>query len=572
MVNNIQKTPAAPPTIQKSATILVLLRYSIHPSLNNHHYSITHPRHTELTMPVITHTKNISGVGFTGSNVWNGSAEEIADRVRFVYPRVAVEVSSSTVPASEEKRASCSGWNCLNGAQQLGIVISCIVIGLTLLLALTYYKASRKEAGWARNSDNIAMRRTRCRQQPSPEDGRRASIVSRYTDNALPTLPGVRPPTAEPPVFFPLIMSYPTPTGPIYQAPPLLFHPHKEEISRPSTIYQPNIQPVVVPGTEQPPEDRAGPEKNKERTTKKNKRQSYQHHQTNGQQYPGGLYPRAPTIGQKFMRLFGMQTGRAETIASSRQESQERVNPAQVRQSNNDVQPSTMHVEEHSNKTAYPIRVPVEPLSPDSNAATVYSDDYVLPTPHGPIRTGSGAASIPSPGHRRHSSRRSVSRGSGHGEQPSTQVSISRDSRDGDGAELTDGGAHSPRRARSQLERTKTNRSRDHRQGRQADDRAGTILSLILGAVGIHLPTDRRSGEWKTQVKERKSQVLPDELRRDKRRDREKPRRTHERSLARPPMWHLTLLLLCLSIKGVVVMKRDGLVDKFHCKSECIQP
>ncbi|KAG7130764.1 hypothetical protein HYQ46_009831 [Verticillium longisporum] len=65
--------------------------------------------------------------------------------------------------------------------------------------------------------------------------------------------------------------------------------------------------------------------------------------------------------------------------------------------------------------------------------------------------------------------------------------------------------------------------------GRQADDRAGTILSLILGAVGIHLPTDRRSGEWKTQVKERKSQVLPDELRRDKRRDREKPRRTHER-------------------------------------------
>ncbi|KAF3352788.1 hypothetical protein VdG1_08725 [Verticillium dahliae VDG1] len=335
-------------------------------------------------MPVITHTKNISGVGFTGSNVWNGSAEEIADRVRFVYPRVAVEVSSSTVPASEEKRASCSGWNCLNGAQQLGIVISCIVIGLTLLLALTYYKASRKEAGWARNGDNIAMRRTRCRQQPSPEDGRRASI--------------------------------------------------------------PNIQPVVVPGTEQPSEDRAGPEKNKERTTKKNKRQSYQYHQTNGQQYPGGLYPRAPTIGQKFMRLFGMQTGRAETIASSRQESQERVNPAQVRQSNNDVQPSTMHVEEQSNKTAYPVRVPIEPLSPDSNAATVYSDDYVLPTPHGPTRTGSGAASIPSPGHRRHLSRRSVSRDSGHGEQPSTQVSISRDSRDGNGAELTDGGAHSPRR------------------------------------------------------------------------------------------------------------------------------
>ncbi|CRJ98150.1 hypothetical protein BN1723_008656 [Verticillium longisporum] len=54
-------------------------------------------------------------------------------------------------------------------------------------------------------------------------------------------------------------------------------------------------------------------------------------------------------------------------------------------------------------------------------------------------------------------------------------------------------------------------------------------MSLMLGAVGIHLPTDRRSGEWKTQVKERKSQVLPDELRRDKRRDREKPRRTHER-------------------------------------------
>ncbi|EEY20587.1 predicted protein [Verticillium alfalfae VaMs.102] len=395
------------------------------------------------------------------------------------------------------------------------------------------------------------MRRTRCRQQPSPEDGRRASIVSRYTDNALPTLPGVRPPTAEPPVFFPLIMSYPTPTGPIYQNPPLLFHPHKEGISRPPTIYQPNIQPVLVPGTEQQSQDRAGLEKNKKHTTKKKKRQSYQYRQTNGQQYPGGLYPRAPTIGQKFMRLFGMQTGRAETIASSRQESQERVNPAQVRQFNHNVQPSAMHAEEHGHETAYPIRVPVEPLSPESNAATVYSDDYVLPTPHRPTRAGSGTASILSPGHRRHSSRRSVSRDSGHGEKPSTQVSISRDSRDGDGAELTDGGAHTHRR--------------------QADDRAGTVMSLILEAVGIRLPTDRRSGEWKTQVKERKSQVLPDELRRDKRRDREKSRRTHERSLARPLMWHLTLLLLCLSIKGVVVMRRDGLVSKFHRKSERIQ-
>ncbi|KAM0284843.1 hypothetical protein ACHAQH_001764 [Verticillium albo-atrum] len=380
-------------------------------------------------MPVIIHLSRRPGFKPMEGNTWIGSAKELADHTSFMNPRSEDEVTRlfASTPAANEESASCSGWTCLKEGQRLGIVISCIVVSLGLLCAFQYYRNSRRKAGWARNGDNIAMRRTRRRQQESPEDGRRDSIVSRYTERALPTLPGVRPPPVEPPVFFPLIMSYPNPTGPVYQNPPLLFHPHREQIARPPRSYQPDAQPIAQPASQQHSQGRAAEDQNKERITKKAKFQDPQHFKGKRQQYPDAAYMRGPTVGQKLMQLFRMPVGRAETIASSRHESQEHFN---TQHNGRYSMRSSVHADEHEGEQHYPIQVPVGPFSPDSNAATVYSDDYVVPVPQSPVRSAYGTAAPSSSGRRRHSMRSSVSRDSRRNGQSNIKTS---DSKDGHG-------------------------------------------------------------------------------------------------------------------------------------------
>ncbi|KAF7558664.1 hypothetical protein G7046_g5493 [Stylonectria norvegica] len=213
------------------------------------------------------------------------------------------------------RHTDCVGWKCLTDAEKFGVVFSIVVTSVILILAYMYYLGRITDA---HQEQMVAYRRGRRR--------RRVSYPPIINPGQLPVVqqwPTYPPRTLYQPVMYNAVGSGTLPSRPLMFPPPYpqqpthIFYPNpisqqfqgqqfqgqpfqgqgQQPLSQPQNIHQ-------APGT--PP-----PERHRRNFTQRNFRPPWPS--------PDGLPPRQPTWRQRLGRALGLPTGRASTIESSSQ-------------------------------------------------------------------------------------------------------------------------------------------------------------------------------------------------------------------------------------------------------------
>lgn len=296
--------------------------------------------------------------------------------------------------------SECSGWKCLTEAEQCGIISSIVITSIVLILAYMYYLGRITSA----HQEIVLARRRRRRRR-----ARLANISVSHLP-AVPQYPSQAQQVVYQPVFYSLgstPFSPPraqVPAGPLPPQPVPIIFPTTPIPPRPTYVAVPHVQsgspPVNPPGN-----PRGRP---------------VQRHPPSESSYPSpspsqsrGLPPRQPTWRQRLCRAFGLPMGRASTIASSApgtpvqsrsgsaagRENTRRSLSASQRAEHSHVSRKSQesrrsrgrstkarHSSDHDREN-----VPRHE-SPDTNVATVHSDDYELAPIPGLVSGGRGPA------------------------------------------------------------------------------------------------------------------------------------------------------------------------------------
>ncbi|UPK90220.1 hypothetical protein LCI18_001155 [Fusarium solani-melongenae] len=308
--------------------------------------------------------------------------------------------SQHVSPLGPRNNNECSGWKCLTEAEQCGIISSIVITSIVLILAYMYYLGRITSA----HQEIVLARRRRRRRR------RRARLANISVSQlpAVPQYPSQSHQVVYQPVFYSLgstPFSHPraqVPPGPLPPQPVPIIYPTSPIPPRPTYVAIPHIRP-------------GGPQGN----PRSNPRgRPVQRHPPSESSYPSlspsqsqGLPPRQPTWRQRLCRAFGLPVGRASTIASSAPGTPIRSRSASAGGRENTRRSlSTSQRAEHSHvsrksqesrrsrgrsdKARYSNDHDREdeprPESPDTNVATVHSDDYQLnPIPE-PVSDGRG--------------------------------------------------------------------------------------------------------------------------------------------------------------------------------------
>lgn len=265
-------------------------------------------------------------------------------------------------PGLQQRDDQCSGWNCLTQAEQFGIIFSIVVISVILLVAYMFY------LGHAVSSHQEVVLERRRKQKKR----RGGTITQLPVVQNIPTYAhqiGCQP-------YAPHFSSTPTASYQVQFIPGYQFQQHGPAV-HPLHLgmfdCQPNVSPTIQgmrEGTdhpEQPPSPSPHVSEN--------------------------LPPLQPTWRQRLSRMFRLPVGRASTIASSAP-----VTPAPSRSHSTraHARPRSRSASAHAtinrdgsalvSRYLPPDHCPNEARrmdgtqSPQTNVATVHSDDYELPS------------------------------------------------------------------------------------------------------------------------------------------------------------------------------------------------
>ncbi|KAM6539734.1 hypothetical protein FALCPG4_18862 [Fusarium falciforme] len=292
----------------------------------------------------------------------------------------------------------CSGWKCLTEAEQCGIIFSIVITSIVLVLAYMYYLGRITSA----HQEIVLARRRRRRRRE------RLANISVSQLPAVPQYPSQSQQVVYQPVFYSLGSTPFSP--PRAQVPPGPFPPQPVPIIYSTSTIPPHPAFVAVPRIQQ------GSLRNSPRSNPRGR--SVQRHPPSESSYPSpspsqsqGLPPRQPTWHQRLCRAFGLPVGRASTIASSAPGTPVRSRSASAGGRENIRRSlSTSNCAEHSrvfrksqesrrsrgrsdkarHSSGHDREDEPRPESPDTNVATVHSDDYQLnPIPE-PVSDGRG--------------------------------------------------------------------------------------------------------------------------------------------------------------------------------------
>lgn len=305
--------------------------------------------------------------------------------------RQVEEPSSPQPPMSPTSEGRCSGWACLTEAQQAGILICIAVFFAALVFGLWFFLRSKKKEEWVDGGFVLVRRRRRQRAR-----SRTASITSQrsrfffrhegLTGTQQPHSLMVAPlslhipPPPPPPVAVsvPVPMPIPVPFPISQQIYPVSYQPYYRHSIQGQAVGQchgnitapvfavnhQNQPPAQPPFQPQPPPNHPWTQA-----------QSHRH--------PQKPPRRRPSFARRLFKTFSFPVGRASTIASSSSQSSHapsvRISQRSRASKTSVSTPPSSEVQSRRNIREKPQRGPNEV---SSVAATVYSDDYVLPTNH----------------------------------------------------------------------------------------------------------------------------------------------------------------------------------------------
>lgn len=290
----------------------------------------------------------------------------------------------------------CSGWKCLTEAEQCGIISSIAITSIVLILAYMYYLGRITSA----HQEIVLARRRRRRRRA------RLANISVSQLPAVPQYPSQSQQVVYQPVFYSLGSTPFSP--PRAQVPPGPLPPQPVPIIYPAPPIPPRSTYVAVPYIQQ------GRPEGHQRSNPRGR--PVQRHPPSESSYPSpspsqsqGLPPRQPTWRQRLCRAFGLPVGRASTIASSgpgtpvrsrsasaggRENARRSLSTSQhaehshVSRKSQESRRSRGRSDKARHSSDHDREDEPRPESPDTNVATVHSDDYELAPVPGPVSGG----------------------------------------------------------------------------------------------------------------------------------------------------------------------------------------